>query len=77
MRSEIIVFFFYFHFTNLQADDNITDPFLSNIFARHPSDTEFSAHVNFHDVQCVAVPGSRRRCCNRLFHVWMEEICHR
>lgn len=78
--SEITNFFYYyffFYFTNLQADDNITDPFLSNIFAHHPSDAEFFAYVNFYDIQCVAVPGSRGRCCNRLFHVWMEKIRNR
>lgn len=68
---------FSVYFTNLQADDNISDSYLSNISAHHPSHAELFAHVNIHDVQRVAVSSCGRRCCHWLFHVWMEEICNR
>lgn len=81
-RLTVYVFFYvytfisciFFSFSPIQAKNDFAHAYLPDVPSRGASDVEFFAYVNLHDIQRMAMPGCRFRCCCRLLHVWMEKI---
>lgn len=60
-----------------QAKNDINNAHIPDLPSPGAGDFEFSADVNLHDVQCVAMLGCGDRCCHWLLLVRMEEIRYR
>lgn len=57
-----------------QADDDEFDAFLSDLFARGTDGAFVFPHVDFYDVQRLALHSRDIRSVGGVFSVWLEEI---